>query len=128
MNYQHYWLIISIDHDAIVNIELLDEYLEDIFDENPIFCRKNDNPLPQRNLNYPNYISYLDWPKDTFPGFCVGPSYILSIKTATKLYKAFEEVFEDNFLWIEDVYITGILRELSGIRIEDEGLEILTHT
>ena len=107
---------------------MLDEYLEDILDEKFIMCHRNDNPKPQRNLDSPYYISYLDWPMTTFPYFCVGPSYILSVSTAKRLYKTFVEVFEDQILCIEDVYITGILRDLSGIKIEEDGLEILTHS
>ena len=57
--------------------------------------------------------------EDSFPDFCYGPMYILSIPAM------FVQKFKDQFLWLEDVYLTGtnlvndliltVLKDITGI-------------
>ena len=75
--------IVKIDTNTMVNLDKLDEYLYDIFNENPIRCRKNGEN-------------------------CIGPFFILSIKSAEKLFRTYEETFLIDNSRIENDFITGI--------------------
>ena len=44
-----------------------------------------------------------------FPTFCVGFFYLMSKNTAIQLLTKFEEAPRQNYIWIEDVYLTGLL-------------------
>ena len=75
--------IVKIDTNTMVNLDKLDEYLYDIFNENPIRCRKNGEN-------------------------CIGPFFILSLKSAEKLFRTYEETFLIDNSRIENDFITGI--------------------
>ena len=75
--------IVKIDTNTMVNLDKLDEYLYDIFIENPIRCRKNGEN-------------------------CIGPFFILSLKSAEKLFRTYEETFPIDNSRIENDFITGI--------------------
>ena len=42
-----------------------------------------------------------------FPNFCAGVLYIMSKNTAIQLLRKFEEAPRQNYIWIEDTYLTG---------------------
>ena len=75
--------IVKIDTNTMVNLDKLDEYLYDIFIENPIRCRKNGEN-------------------------CIRPFFILSLKSAEKLFRTYEETFLIDNSRIENDFITGI--------------------
>ena len=43
-----------------------------------------------------------------YPPYCQGAFYLLHLTVAEELYLLFEEEFHRNYLWIEDVFLTGI--------------------
>ena len=53
------------------------------------------------------YIPTFLYPNKTYPDQCEGPMYILSVPALKKIKKLFEEGFRNNFIWLEDVYLTG---------------------
>ena len=53
------------------------------------------------------YISIAEYPYQKFPYYCEGAFYLFHIQTAEKLYKLFEKELYRNYIWIEDVYLTG---------------------
>ena len=42
-----------------------------------------------------------------YPDFCIGIFYAMSKNIAVKLFKKFEETVSQNYISIEDVYLTG---------------------
>ncbi len=55
------------------------------------------------------FLSYQDWPTDVaFPSYCNGWLYAVRAENAPKLVKASRETPK---LFIDDLYITGILKE-----------------
>ena len=53
-----------------------------------------------------------EYPYPMYPSYCQGAFYLLPLQIAEKLYKLFEEEFHRNYLWIEDVYLTGLYQKL----------------
>ena len=56
---------------------------------------------------YFRYVSKEMYPYDYYPPFCMGAFYMFHISVVEKLFKLFEEEYHRNYLWIEDVYLTG---------------------
>ena len=43
-----------------------------------------------------------------YPPYCAGAFYFMNINVMNKLINLFEEEFGRNYLWIEDVFLTGM--------------------
>ena len=60
-----------------------------------------------------------EYPYPMYPPYCQGAFYLLHLTVAEELYALFEEEFHRNYLWIEDVFLTGVftvyIRYLSNI-------------
>lgn len=63
--------------------------------------------LVQKGEHY-RYISKVEWDKNTYPPFCWGPIYIMEPTQAYLLFQIFKQTLKEFYIWIEDVYITGI--------------------
>ena len=112
--------IVKVDDDVLVNVDCLDRYLSNQhIDASAIHCRMNGNTSPMRNEYTKWYVSKKEYLQDEYPPFCVGTTYIMSLTVATYLVDLFKASFKENYLWIEDVYITGILRQLGGMSYVD---------
>ena len=55
-----------------------------------------------------------EYPYPLYPPYCQGAFYLLHLTVAEELYLLFEEEFHRNYLWIEDVFLTGIFILLNG--------------
>ena len=49
-----------------------------------------------------------EYPYPMYPPYCQGAFYLLHLTVAEELYVLFEEEFHRNYLWIEDVFLTGV--------------------
>ena len=63
---------------------------------------------PDRNPKYKCYTPEHMFPGDVFPTYVGGPAYLMSRQAAVILY---ETALETPFFHLEDVFITGIVRE-----------------
>ena len=53
------------------------------------------------------YISKMEYIKDEYPTFCYGPLYVMNRWVMKTLFDLFAATFKENYIWIEDVYLTG---------------------
>ena len=53
-----------------------------------------------------------EYPGTIYPDFCRGFAYLVSTQWVPNLYKATET---ERFLWLDDVYVTGILAEKASV-------------
>lgn len=61
---------------------------------------------------------------EMYPDFCSGSSYVMKASDAEKIYSTSKKT---NFFWIDDVFVTGILREKYNLLLNSTGnnLDIL---
>ena len=52
-------------------------------------------------------VSKEEYPYKIYPPYCQGALYLFDINTAQSLCNLFEMELHRNYVWIEDVYITG---------------------
>ena len=65
----------------------------------------------KRNIKW--ILTRDEYPENCFPTYSAGSGYAMKQQIASKLYQL---VLNTRMLTIEDVYITGILPALSGVR------------
>lgn len=114
--------LIKIDDDVFANVPAIGDFLT----ENPIstnflmgayhepeHCPRDGNAK----------ITYEEYASDYYPAYAEKHSVIYSIDVAAKLFYKSHLV---NFFWVEDVFVTGILRSQINVDIESIDKYILT--
>ena len=49
-----------------------------------------------------------EYPYANYPPYCQGAFYLFHLTVSEKICTLFEEEYHKNYLWIEDVYLTGM--------------------
>jgi len=113
----------SCDDDMMVNLGALQESI-DVYNtekllhnwpEFPIICGYeywNDTKHPIRDKDDKNYVSFEKYGWPDWPHFCLGGLYTTSVRVVKKL---FEISRTQPILNTDDVWITGILRNVLGM-------------
>ncbi|KAL3857932.1 hypothetical protein ACJMK2_012557 [Sinanodonta woodiana] len=105
--------VIKIDDDVFVNVFYLIEIVLPVVEKHPrhIFCYTRENNTVARNGRHAVDKHY-------FPGvrrlpfpFCAGPFVLIPNALVVKLYAA---SLRTPFIWLEDVYLFGILPLVTG--------------
>ncbi|CAF3247542.1 unnamed protein product [Rotaria socialis] len=109
--------ILKTDDDMIVNtftllkhLKFLDSY--QMKQNNSIFCQIYESVSVFRNKNIKWYLSEKEYPPKKFPPFCSGSAFILTNDLAKTIYNMSLYV---PFLWIDDVYITGLVAQAVNV-------------
>ena len=55
----------------------------------------------------PRSVPLYEYLYSHYPPYCAGAFYFMNINVMNKLINLFEEEFGRNYLWIEDVFLTG---------------------
>ncbi|VDP12156.1 unnamed protein product [Soboliphyme baturini] len=85
---------------------------DDIFS---IFCLNWKNMEVIRDNGSKWYVSKEDYPSDQYLSYCSGSAYLLTADALFPMYKASRRV---RFFWVDDVYVTGLLRTYSGVEVK----------
>ena len=128
-------LIFKIDDDTLINIFLLLKHLKEkeFLKTESILCYSSyltpDELMPVRDLGFNKtrinkwILTRDEYPENCFPTYCAGSGYAMNQQIASKLYQV---ALKTRMLTIEDVYITGILPALSGVRYRKQWLANFT--
>lgn len=106
--------IIKMDDDIIVDmyslLELID--IKIISHTSSIMGYVFNKTRPIRIKTNKWYTTKKEYPKNEYPVFVSGWLYVTNFKTAEKLIDVSASV---PFFWIDDVYITGLLRKVANV-------------
>ncbi|CAC5410968.1 unnamed protein product [Mytilus coruscus] len=110
--------VVKVDDDIIINIPFLIRHLQqkakyNLF-TNVLECFMHLASEPKRN-GWKNDISILEYPFQTFPPYCSGASFIMSMDVIRKMYDTTTQV---PFMWLDDVYGGGFLPWVSNIEMQ----------
>lgn len=75
-----------------------------------------DELIPVRDKNSKWFVSRDDYAPSRYPPFVSGWAYITTIEAARQLVRLAES---SPFFWIDDIYVTGMLASLSGLKRVD---------
>ena len=108
-------LVLKMDDDTAVDFFQLLHLVREKGLSGPRICgavMTGDELLPQRNRSSKWFVSYEEYALPRYPPFVSGWAYVSTIEAARLLVKHSES---SPFFWIDDVYVTGILSNLSGL-------------
>ncbi|VDQ00471.1 unnamed protein product [Trichobilharzia regenti] len=110
--------LVKVDDDTFIDIFHLTSYLENKQPQlnNSFYCSATANVKVKRpNLmkNSKWEITNKEFSDSVFPTYCEGFGYVMDMKLAPYLYWC--SMFQSP-IWIDDVYVTGILSEILGIQ------------
>ena len=112
-----YSYIMKMDDDIIVNLyetmNLLKSKIKINHNEDFLMGYMLDNMTPIRNKANKWYVNNQEFSDQVYPAFLSGWFYWVNIKTALKL--VYQSFLSSKYFWIDDLFITGILREKAGI-------------
>jgi hypothetical protein len=103
--------LLKCDDDMFVNVPFMLDMIHKVPQKHGIMGTRIEGALPRRTGKWS--LSHEQFPFNILPPYVHGSSYIVSSDVVRKLYEASEYV---PWLPLEDVYITGILARIVGIR------------
>lgn len=112
---------LKVDDDMFVNIEAIEGLVKAQNASVEKFIGKlhtDDHPIRRRFNRY--YISEASFSDTTFPHFVTGAAYLFTARSAATIYQT--ALLEPELaIFLEDVYVTGILPQKLGNHIRREG-------
>lgn len=111
---------LKVDDDMFVNIEAIEGLVKDQNDGIEKFIGRlhsGDQPIRKRFNKY--YLSEASFSGATFPDFVTGAAYLFTVRSAAAIYRA-ATLEPEGAIFLEDVYVTGILPQRLGNRIRRE--------
>ncbi|XP_029674255.1 beta-1,3-galactosyltransferase 5 [Formica exsecta] len=110
--------IMKMDDDIVVNIYgILGKLHTGIIEKNSLAGYIMKNMIPIREPANKWYVSKTEYADNTYPDFVSGWLYITNSQMANKLINYAES--SHKYFWIDDVFVTGILRKVLYIKIQD---------
>jgi len=119
--------ILKMDDDVLLNTKELKNYIDGIGrnDTDSIYCRVytkakaiREKKARAKDKNLEKWaVSKEEYPYKIYPPYCQGALYLFDIHTSEQLCHLFEMELHRNYVWIEDVFITGILAFLGDIKL-----------
>ena len=109
-----HWTV-KADDDVFVNVYRLIEFYI-YYNENKLagfFCKIKRNGEPLRNSTK-WMMDIEEYEPDVYPDYCQGYLTICSLNESRRLFEAAKTA---RFLWIEDVFTGGVLRQKAGITL-----------
>lgn len=120
--------ILKTDDDIYADIfQIVEVLVVELNNSNKTYaCENMAGNKPYRGNNSIWYVSRESYPEETYPDYCSGSAYLVRSDDAAKIYSISNKT---NFLWIDDVFVTGILREKYDLIVNNQSetsLQILT--
>ena len=112
--YCEFQFLLKADDDVFVNPYMLVDYLEkpDTPQTKLYTGRCFYGAIPHRQGKYA--VSMEEYNKTVYPGFCVGPAYLLSSDLVYKVVELFDA--NKKPLKLEDVYIGTLVEQIGGVK------------
>ncbi|CAG2167638.1 unnamed protein product [Oppiella nova] len=115
---------LKVDDDMFVNMQHITDFSETRNFNKCIIGKLAKKWKPHRNTNNKWYVPTGAFNGTTFPTFATGPAYMISGDAARPLY---ETSIKEKPMYLEDVYMTGIVAERAGIRRLNHAMFRNTH-
>jgi hypothetical protein len=107
--------VLKSDDDAFIDVLQLQKFIERTWPSGPpsetLICNVHEDALVQRSGKWA--VSREEYPSNTYPAFCSGLAYVMRPQLASKLFRSASKV---PALWVDDVFVTGILAASVNVR------------
>ncbi|VVC31794.1 Glycosyl transferase, family 31 [Cinara cedri] len=109
--------VVKMDDDIAVNLFKLKDVVERR-DYDLAGCVINAKPIREKHNKW--YVTREEFDGDTYPPFLSGWLYVATSTSVTSLLRV---IRQDNYFWIDDLYVTGILAKIAQIDLLDLRLD-----
>lgn len=116
----HAKFVLKADDDAFIDIFQLFKFILRTFGSEPeaaLICNvfpEGTKPVRRSDAQGKKWIvTYEEYQYDFYPKYCGGLAYLATPNVIHEIYGVSR--MHNKFLWIDDVYVTGILRELAHV-------------
>ncbi|KAH8285988.1 hypothetical protein KR054_000486 [Drosophila jambulina] len=121
-NCAHAQLLVKVDDDVFVNTPQLVKYMEDptlpehklLAQPDLLLCRGVKESRVKRSYRSKWRVTYKEYPHRFYPHYCPGMAIVYASDVVHRLYNAAQKA---KYFWVDDVLVTGILAEETGIKI-----------
>lgn len=111
--------VIKLDDDVFLEpynaVRFLEGWTKKSTDKNVIPCRLWNSP-PHRHPKNKWYVTKQEFNETNYPAYCLGPLIIYTPDIAKRIG---DLAAKSSYFWIDDVWVSGILRERLNISIHD---------
>ncbi|XP_018355358.1 PREDICTED: beta-1,3-galactosyltransferase 5 isoform X2 [Trachymyrmex septentrionalis] len=115
--------IMKMDDDIIVNIyDILEKLHSGMIEKNTLTGYIMKNMIPVREPANKWYVSKAEYADNIYPDFVSGWLYIMHLQIASRLIDY--AISSHDYFWIDDVFVTGILRQTLNIKIQNIKLQV----
>lgn len=108
--------VVKMDDDIVINFYVLFNIINQFKNHFHLMGHIITDMKPIRDTSNKWYVTEEEYAKNTYPSFLSGWMYIAKSAAINLMLK---HVNSATFFWIDDVFITGIIRELAGIKLTD---------
>ncbi|KAL4231231.1 Beta-1 [Mactra antiquata] len=108
--------IVKVDQDMFLHVINLIRYLEGIDDPDPGIVLGYVNARARVLRSGKWGVNFDLYPPTSYPNYTNGNTYVISGKASVKMLKAAEHM---PYVFIEDAFLTGIVRTVVGLKIID---------
>lgn len=108
--------VVKMDDDIVINYYVLFGIINRFKSKFHLMGHTIENMRPIRNISNKWYVSEEEYSENIYPSFLSGWMYIATSKAVKLLL---QQVHMTNYFWIDDVFITGILRKSTELRLTD---------
>ncbi|CAG9841011.1 unnamed protein product [Diabrotica balteata] len=122
----HAKFLLKTDDDVFINWPSMENFLTfgvyPYSDRQTIYCVTRTHSPVERN--YSKWVvSFNEYPEEVYPPYCLGYILIYTPEVVVALYNEAQQ--SNSFLWVDDVFVTGILfKKLGYIHTDIEFLEL----
>ncbi|XP_014480561.1 PREDICTED: beta-1,3-galactosyltransferase 5 [Dinoponera quadriceps] len=116
---RHLQYIVKMDDDIVINLYGLLDKLHGVVDEDSLTGYALRNMIPVREPANKWYVSEAEYAGSIYPDFVSGWMYVVRPQMANRLTNYAES--SNEYFWIDDVFVTGVLRQALNIKIRNIG-------
>lgn len=115
--------VLKTDDDVFVNVFQFVRHLRDVRNasEDLVYCHVHFHMDPHRNPKSKWFVTQDEYPWPHYPDFCAGMVVYFRARLIPRLLNATRLV---PYLKLDDVYLTGLLRNKSNVQLRDMSHEI----
>ncbi|XP_012278497.1 beta-1,3-galactosyltransferase 5 [Orussus abietinus] len=113
----HARYVMKMDDDIILNLYSILDKIHFIAPSDALMGYIFKNMVPIREPNNKWYVTKEDFSSDVYPEFLSGWLYVAGLRTVSLLVERSRQ--HSKYFWIDDVFVTGILRQELNIDMKD---------
>ncbi|KAK6733086.1 hypothetical protein RB195_017072 [Necator americanus] len=106
--------ILKIDDDVAWNVPLVTNYIKSRVLPNSISCYKSPSSSPVRKNRSKWYVTYDEYPGESYPEYCFGVAYVLHRTAVLPMLSVLPQM---KYFWIDDVFVTGFMARAATVSL-----------